>query len=348
MLLNIGGVFCGGTMSSNIILVTGGAGFIGANITREYIKKKLNNQQIKIHILVHPTESLWRLFDVLENIIVHVCDITDYDAIQKIIYLIKPTIIYHLASFGGMPHQNNQKIIFDVNVSGTINLFNACKDVGFDCFVNVGSSSEYGIKNVPMHEQMILEPVSDYAVSKAAATQFCLKEALINKLPVYTVRPFSVYGDYEIETRLIPTLLMTVIKKNEVSLSSPHFVRDFIYIKDIVDLFINIAEKKPQQHFIFNAGTGVQSSIQDVIILLQNQMQENIIVHWGSSPSRLWEPITWCADMTLVENVIGWKITTTLVLGIALSLRWFEANQILYLKKAMLKKNDAYKKIKMI
>jgi nucleoside-diphosphate-sugar epimerase len=229
-----------------------------------------------------------------------------------------------------MPYQNDQETIFNVNFYGTVNLLNACKAVGFTCFINTGSSSEYGIKDTPMHENTLLEPVSDYGVAKAAATQFCLKEALFNKLPVYTVRPFSVYGDYEMPTRLIPNILVNALRDTLINLSSQHSVRDFIYIEDMIALYDAIAQRPPRSMYILNGGTGKQSSIGNVITIVEEFMGKTLDVRWGTSSPRPWEPRAWQADSTRTQTSTGWKPCFTLREGLAASLVWFAQHMSSY------------------
>lgn len=308
------------------ILVTGGAGFIGANLVHELI----GNNEGSIHILAEKNTNPWRLQSVLSSVIIHEIDLADTENIRKLIHAIKPSTIYHLASFGGMPQQQDQKAIYDINFYGTINLLNACKEVGFECFINTGSSSEYGMKDAPMGEDIVLEPISDYGVAKAAATQFCLKEALFNKLPVYTIRPFSIYGDYEMPTRLIPTVLINAIQENTINLSSPHFVRDYMYINDMVSLFTTVAHRKPTGTYIFNGGTGIQSSISDVIATVQSLLPKQLNIQWNSSTPRPWEPKNWRANNHQSQTVLGWKPNYSLRDGLAASLTWFKQHINLY------------------
>lgn len=306
-------------------LVTGGAGFIGSHVVR-----RLVSQGSCVHIFVTAHESLWRLGDCSNKVIVHHIDLRDLEKVKQSVATIKPTTIFHLASFGGTPDQLDQKMIFDVNFWGTVNLFNACKAIGFDCFINTGSSSEYGIKHDPMREDDVLEPVSNYAVAKAASTQFCLREALAEKLPVYTIRPFSVYGPYEMKTRLIPTVLLGALNHKALNLSSPHCVRDFVYIDDVVDMYMMIAEKKPTAASIFNAGSGIQSSIKDVVDVMEQITQEPCPVAWGSYQQRPWEPTHWVASIERAHSILGWTPLYTLSQGLSASLQWFAQNKQLY------------------
>lgn len=319
----------------NNILITGGAGFIGANLVRRLCTNQKNLEQ-QLHLLVEKDTNLWRLHDISSELNIHEIDLTDVKGVRKLVHTIKPTIIYHLASYGGMCTQLEADLIYNVNFTGTVNLLRACKEVGFDCFINTGSSSEYGMQNVAMSENLVLAPVSDYGVAKAAATQFCLKEALVHQLPIYTIRPFSVYGDYEMPTRLIPTVLVNAILQQPIHLSSPHFVRDYIYVQDMIDLFIAVAEQQPTAAHIFNGGTGVQSTIGDVISTVQSFFSEKLSVIWGTHTPRPWEPKAWKADITQSRNIFNWKPQYSLHDGIKASLAWFEKNLNYYAERMTL------------
>ncbi len=310
-----------------IVLVTGGAGFIGANLVRKLVAHQLD---ATVHLLVEKQSDLHRLSDLLDKLVIHEIDLTDAAGVRTLVLAIRPGVIYHLASYGGMPHQRDQMTVYNVNFYGTITLLNACKEVGFSCFVNTGSSSEYGMQPVAMSERQLLEPISDYAVAKAAATQFCLKEALFNKLPVYTVRPFSVYGDYEMPTRLIPTIIANALEGKPINLSASHYVRDYIYISDMVDVLIAVTKKLPTDAFIFNGGTGVQSTIQDVVDTVGNILQKPLTVNWGTQVPRPWEPARWQADIAQTSQALQWAPRYNLHQGLVASIDWFEKHLNLY------------------
>ncbi len=309
-------------------LITGGTGFIGANLARRLLEK---HPKASIHLITQPGSSLWRLAEIEHKFFVHEIDLINFVNITALIKRIKPTHIFHLAAFGGMPHEQNQTMIFRVNLDATINLLNACKQVGFECFINTGSSSEYGKKNTAMNENDLLEPISDYAVAKAAATQFCFKEAQVNALPIYTVRPFSVYGPYEMASRLIPTIINNALENKPINLGTPHNVRDFIHIDDMVHLYVAIAEQKPSQAFIFNAGTGIQSTVQNVVDTIQKLLNKPLDVTWGSHQARPWEPTCWRADINRAHNVLNWQPTNTLHTGLEKTISWFKDNGSLYM-----------------
>jgi len=308
-------------------LITGGTGFIGANLTRKLLNQEPN---ATIHLITQPGSSQWRLHNIAHKVFIHEIDLTNFTTITGLVQQIKPTTIFHLAAFGGMPNEQHQDMVFKVNLDATVNLLNACKQVGFDCFINTGSSSEYGKKNNAMREDDVLEPISDFGVAKAAATQFCLKEALVNQLPIYTVRPFSVYGPYELATRLIPTVITNSLINKPLNLASPTSVRDFIYVDDMTDLYLAIANKKPQEALIFNAGSGTQSTVQDVVTAIEVLEQKKLRVSWGTQVPRSWEPTHWQADVSRAKQVLGWQPRYTLETGLKTTKSWFKEHLHFY------------------
>lgn len=249
---------------------------------------------------------------------------TDKAGIDELIASVRPHSIFHLAAYGGMPFEKDQDQVYKVNFDGTRYLYNACKKVGFDCFIHTGSSSEYGRKDKPLDENMHLEPVSDYAVAKAATTQFLLKEALLHTMPAYTVRPFSVYGPYELKTRMIPDVIQAACTGKTIAMSAPHYVRDFIYIDDMVSCLLAVEQKRPKFQFTFNAGTGIQSTIEEVVSLVGTVIGSSVSVKWGSKESRPWEPKSWVAQKDLTCSILNWKPIFSLQEGIEKTVQWFK------------------------
>ena len=249
----------------NIFLLTGASGFIGSNLLRKLVQK---NEQV--HIILRKKSNTWRINDILHKVKIHFSDLSKYTEVLKIVQKTKPTVIYHLASFGAYPFQVDTDKILKVNVMGTWNLLHALLKHEYKLFVNTGSSSEYGYKDKPMKETDILEPASYYAVSKCAQTHLCFNLAKNFNKPIVTLRPFSVYGPYEEPTRFMPTLLKSLYLGERMSLTSPDTVRDFIYMDDMIDAYLKIEELSKNPGKYFNIGTGIQSNLKQTIWKKQN------------------------------------------------------------------------------
>jgi nucleoside-diphosphate-sugar epimerase len=127
-------------------------------------------------------------------------------------------------------------------------------------------------------------------------------------------------------SRLIPSILVNALQNKQINLSSPNFVRDFIYVKDFVDFCILLALVKPEQQYVFNAGTGVQSTIKDVIKAVQAIVKKPLDICWGASIPRPWEPKVWQANIDKAKEFLGWTPKYLLKDGLTESLNWFDQN----------------------
>lgn len=301
----------------NPILITGGAGFIGSNLVRYFVKKKK-----KVYLILKKSSDIWRINDIINKLDISFSDLNNKKKIKTIIKRIKPKTIFHLSTNGSYPDQNNVNKIKHSNLDSTINLIFECKKYGFRSFINAGSSSEYGFKNKSMKETDILVPNSYYSVFKSASTLFCQYESIINDLPITTVRPFHVYGPFERETRLIPTLIHNMIKEKKINLVSPKISRDLVYVDDAVDFLIKISKKNNLRGEILNLGSGKKTTIFEIYNILKKISGYKLDNVWGSMKNRIWDQEKWYADMKFVNKKFNWKTKTTVRDGLKKTYEW--------------------------
>ena len=317
------------SLSGKRVLITGATGFVGANLVRMALK-----EGSEVYIITRKESDKWRIDDVLTYIAEYNADfdvdLRDYNKLKCVISRIKPEIIYHTATFGGRPSQKDAIRIVQTNIIGTINLIKACKKFGFDLFVNTGSSSEYGIKEKNMQEEDLLEPVNDYGASKSAATQYCQAIAKNEDLPIVTLRLFSPYGSYEESARLIPSVILSCLRRKRPKISSPNFVRDFVYIQDVLDAYAKLSEIPQLGGEIFNIGSGKQCTIGDVANKIIELSGYGIELETGMPQGWPNEPKKWVADISKADDILGWKPRYDLEDGLAETIRWFRKNISLY------------------
>jgi len=302
---------------SQPVLITGATGFVGANLVRFFISKGL-----KINIIIRKSSNIWRIKDIIHKANIFYVDLRDKNKLKKIIKKIKPKSIFHLATYGAYSYQNDLDRIKSTVLNGTINLLNECKKFKFNIFINSGSSSEYGFKKNKMSENNLLEPNSYYAVFKSAATLFCQYEALANKLPIVTVRPFHVYGQFEEPSRLIPTLIRNLLNNKNSKLVSPNIARDMIFIDDVIDLYLLIASRPRIKGDIFNIGSGKQRVIAEIYSELCNITKVNIKPVWKTMKDRSWDQTNWTADMSSVKKIFRWKPKNSFKMGLTKTVDW--------------------------
>lgn len=305
--------------------LTGASGFVGSNIVRVLVSRGE-----EVHVLLR-NGIPWRLTDLQKKITVHEGDILS-SALPRILADASPTVIFHLASFGAMPQEKDVDRIFDVNVGGITNLLSHLPK-SVELFVNTGSSSEYGIKDMPMDEDMTPEPVNDYGVAKASATLYALKVAATSAFPIVTLRLFSPFGPYEQKTRFIPHVISSMLHNEQLELSSPSFVRDFVYIDDVVAAYLScVTQENTVAGHIINIGSGKQHSLGDVVDAVSGLLGELPRVSWDENrkQGRQVEPKIWQADITKAKKLLDWKPAHTLKLGLKKTIDWMKEHTELY------------------
>jgi nucleoside-diphosphate-sugar epimerase len=314
------------SLKEKTVLITGATGFVGSSLLR-----KLHKSCADLHIITRESSSLWRIGDIIGNVKRYTPDLSDAENVKKAVREICPDLIYHLATYGGNSREDNFRQIVESNFFGTANLLNACRETGFDLFINTGSSSEYGIKTEPMKETDLPEPRNNYGISKAASTLYCQSIALNENLPIVTVRLFSPYGDYEDRSRLIPSVILSCLEGKDPVISSPVFVRDFIYIEDVVDLYEHLPGEKTDPGAIFNAGSGKQHTVGEVVDTIIRIIGKPVKPVVGLPRRWAHEPDVWQADMKKTSTSLNWAPKYDLEAGLKKTVGWFEDHRQLYL-----------------
>jgi nucleoside-diphosphate-sugar epimerase len=307
------------------VFITGATGFIGSNIARRYL-----GQGAEVYVNVRETSDTWRIDDILKDLNVVPVDITDYEKLKSSINKIRPDFILHTATYGGSSDQKISEKIITSNITGTLNVLRSCRGLPVDLLVNTGTSSEYGIKNQPMKESHLLEPVTEYGASKAAATLYCQAYAVSEKIPVITLRLFSPYGPYEQKSRLIPSIILTTLQKINPKISSRRFVRDFIYLEDVLsayDAALDLAETAGK---IFNIGSGRQYSVGETVDMIIRLLGNEVSYDVGAPQAWKNEPAIWQADIERAKSELGWEPKFSLEQGLLATINWFKGHKELY------------------
>lgn len=303
------------------VLITGAAGFIGANLT-----KKLVDLGAEVHLLIKKPSNKWRIKNFLHQTKEHNSNLSDEKQLKRIISRIKPQIIYHLAAHGSHPFQTNRNEIIKTNITGIVNLLNALSGTNYQSFVNTGTSSEYGLKNKPMKESDLLEPITFYAATKVSTTLLCQVFAKMNNKPIVTLRLFSVFGYYEPLSRLIAAAIKSCLTGKTLKLTSGEQKHDFIFIEDVIDAYLKVPFIKNISGEIINIGSGKQYSNEEVIHKISKLCQKKLKIKKGAYPPRYWDTNYWVADNSKAKKLLGWKPKHTFDQGLQKTIDWFQKN----------------------
>jgi polyisoprenyl-phosphate glycosyltransferase len=303
------------------IFVYGASGFIGANLFKDIFSIRKD-----CYALTHDAQKAWRLklLDVPSENVVH-CDIVSNYSIQEVFNTYKPKTIFNLAAYGAYSKQKNVTLTYETNVIGTVNLLeNIASDM---VYIHAGSSSEYGFNCSTPKETDTLEPNSHYSVSKVSAAYLIQFYARVHDKNAINLRLYSIYGDWEEPDRLIPKLIESVRQHKLPNFVSKDISRDFVYMSDCVEAFIDSALKvSPEiRGKSYNIASGVKTTIGDLVEICRKEFGIKEEPSWGSMENRAWDLAEWYGDPSEAKKDLYWEVKTPLNQGLRQYFDWQDA-----------------------
>lgn len=303
-------------------VVTGASGFVGANLAR-----RLLCEGHEVHLLLRPGHASWRLQTIRGEVQVHEVDLRDAESVRRTISGIRPEWVFHLAAYGAYPHQTDLAQMVATNIAATGQLIEACLATGFEAFVHTGSSSEYGLVDHPPTENEAIDPNSYYACTKAAATHLCRHIARAHNAHLTVLRLYSAYGPYEEPTRLLPTLVQEGSRGRLPPLVNPEIARDFVFVADVCEAYLlAAAQTGVERGTIYNVGTGVQTTLRQIVEMVRHHFAIADEPIWGSMEDRQWDTDVWVADTSKIARDLGWYPRHALAEGFNCTAEWFAAH----------------------
>jgi UDP-glucuronate 4-epimerase len=261
-------------------------------------------------------------------------DVCAMDRMREMFASVRPDVVIHLAARAGVRPSIEQPALYErVNVGGTVNLLELCRECHVSRFIFGSSSSVYGATSrAPFSEdQSGLRPISPYAATKLAGELFCHTYAHLYKLPVVALRFFTVYGP-----RQRPDLAIhKFVSRIEAGQPLPIFGdgetgRDYTYVDDIVagvlaaldyDFASSSTHEPPFE--IFNLGNSHPVKLAELVCLLERTAGKRAIVQ-RETPQQGDVPLTW-ADISKGGRLLGYRPQTTLEEGLKKFVAWYRA-----------------------
>ena len=315
------------------ILLTGGAGFIGSHLAEALLR---NHARLSIldnlddfyspELKKANLEAIRKIgpFDFFEQ------DICAMDVMRETVAGIRPDAIVHLAARAGVrPSIERPRLYEQVNVAGTLNLLELCREFQVSRLIFGSSSSVYGASSrAPFsEEQSGLRPISPYAATKLAAELLCYTYAHLYKLPVMVLRFFTVYGP-----RQRPDLAIhKFVARMEAGKPLPIFGdgesgRDYTYVDDIVAgvlgaLEYDFSSTDGAPFEICNLGNSKPVKLSELVGMLERATGKKAIVQ-REAPQQGDVPLTW-ADISRAGKLLGYRPQTSLEEGLKKFVAWY-------------------------
>lgn len=252
------------------VLVTGAGGFIGSHLVEELVRA---GASVRAMVHYNSRSDLGSLAEADPDVraaieVVH-SDITDPFAVRRAVA--GCDTVFHLAALIAIPYSYAAPASYvAVNVTGTLNVLEAVRDLDVPRLVHTSTSETYGTaRYTPIDEAHPLQPQSPYSASKIGAD--CLAESFHRSfgVPVATIRPFNTYGPRQSSRAVIPTIAAQLVAGREkIALGDTRPVRDLTYVTDTARGFLAVGASEQCVGKVTNVGNGQGITIGDLAALL--------------------------------------------------------------------------------
>lgn len=317
------------------ILITGGAGFIGSNLTDYFL-----NAGYKVTCLdnfatghKHNVEPFLTNphYTLIEGDIRNLNDC--HKAVTSVDYVL------HQAALGSVPRSINDPITSnDVNVSGFLNMLVAARDAGVKRFVYAASSSTYGDSEaLPKVEDVIGKPLSPYAITKYVNELYA---DIFNKtygLETIGLRYFNVFGRHQDPNGAYAAVIPLFVKQlmayeSPVINGTGEYSRDFTYIDNVVQMNEKamLTQNKKAINTVYNTAVGDRTNLNELVAYLQEYLSEfdaeiaNVAIKHG--PNRQGDIPHSLASIEKAKELLDYHPTHTIDKGLKEAVQWYWEN----------------------
>jgi len=255
-------------------VVTGGAGFIGSNLTRRLV-------DLAKEVVVIDNLSTGQIANLKDGINFVYGDIRDLELLKKV--LNDTEIVFHLAALPSVKRSVEDPVSTNANnVQGTLNVLVAAKERYVDRVIFASSSSVYGNSDeLPKHEDMTPKPISPYAVSKLAGEQYAKAFYDIYGLKTVILRYFCIFGPMQSPnseySAVIPKFIKKMLNDERPEIyGDGNQTRDFTYVDNVVEANILATKSEKAIGQVINIGSGEQHSLNELFSILSSLLGKNL------------------------------------------------------------------------
>ncbi|WP_076419625.1 NAD-dependent 4,6-dehydratase LegB [Colwellia sp. UCD-KL20] len=312
-------------MNNKMALVTGADGFIGSHLTELLVQ-----QGYKVKALVqYNSFNSWGWLDgisCIDQIEVIAGDVRDASFCQSITKNVD--IVFHLAALIAIPYSYvAPQSYVETNVTGTLNICQACKDNNVERIIHTSTSEVYGTAQyVPIDEKHPLQAQSPYSASKIGADAMAMSYFNAFDLPLTIARPFNTYGPRQSARAVIPTIITQIANNvKSIKLGDVSPTRDFNYVEDTCRGFLALARSDNTIGKTLNIGSNFEISVGDTLNLIKKIMKSDVTFILDDQrlrPDKSEVFRLWCDNSEMIK-LTGFKPSYNIEQGLEATIEWF-------------------------
>jgi nucleoside-diphosphate-sugar epimerase len=296
------------------VFVTGASGFIGRHLVRTLV-----GRGAEVHVL---SRSLPPRGD--RPVTTYLGDLTDQESIRAALAASNPSIVFHLAAYGARPGERDRHRMFDVNVTGAINLWQGLTE-SVRRVVMAGTAREHATATAPVAESYPCEPTHSYPATKHAAVTLLKAMANEDGRSFVSLRLYGPYGPGDDSDRVLPFTIRRLLAGAEVPLTDGEQLYDFAYVDDHVDALLRAAlGTLPKPVVTYNIGGGTPLRLRSVLEAMADAIggHARSLLKFGAVQRRVGDTATLCADIAAARRDLGYAPTVPLEEGLRRTVEW--------------------------
>jgi nucleoside-diphosphate-sugar epimerase len=312
-------------LSGREVLVTGGCGFIGSEVT-----KQLSELGANVTVFDNLSSGKQEYITNMKNVTFVKGDQTNESDVQTVAknkeFVINLTALPFIPDSYYYPRE-----FFDVNVSSTINLMLALKhEKSLRRFVHISSSEIYGSARIsPMTENHPTIPQSTYAVSKLAGERVVYTMYKEHDIPSVVIRPFNSYGPRITQPYIIPEIIQQILSgKTNLELGNIQSKRDFTFVDDTARGMILSLVGDGIVGETINLGSEKSVSIKELVKIISEIMNVDVSITIDPSRFRPHDVETLICDYSKANRMLDWKPEITMKEGLTKTIEWIKENGV--------------------
>jgi UDP-glucose 4-epimerase len=301
-----------------IILITGSSGFIGSELVKKLLRKKvylillINKEKLKIKS---------------KKIKFISCSLLNYKKLKNILYTNNITDIIHCAWIG-VSSQKRNSLQQKLNLKITSNILRAIKYKKINSFISLGSQAEYGSKFYKIYEDSKERPKTQYGKIKIKILKkiqvFCKK----NNIRFVWLRIFTGYGPNSDNNWIIPSTIIKIINNQKTKFTSGNQIYNFIYVSDITSAIIKSLYKKTVNG-IFNLGSEKSYKIKYVVKLIFKILKIKKKPVFGELSYRNDQAMKFTPSISKIKKKLGWQPKYSISKGLSKTIKFIQKNNII-------------------
>ena len=299
------------------VAVSGATGFVGSHVLAHLLRKP----DWDVGVLVRQSSDTWRIRDLLGRATILRADLDDREGVRGALAAFRPETVVHLA-WGGVPGRNRNDVEQVDNIGRSIGLLTAAHEAEAAGFIGLGSQEEYSRCDGAIGEETPVRPTTLYGIAKLSTCLLAERLCGTYEMRFAWLRLFATYGPKEDPAWLIPSVILSLLRRQRPALTDGSQQLDYLYVADVAEAVESVI-RSPAAAGVFNVGAGRAEPVRRIVERIRDRIDPSLALGFGEVPHRPDQAMHLEADVQRLARGTGWAPRTSLEEGLDRTVEWY-------------------------